>query len=101
MNSNTLMPQCVVEDMGNVFAIGALRYRLYKETRFVSGKMDVINTTISKNLMKFPKDADKYCVENPVKVLSSTMLINACVHRTKLATKLFQFDLTGNFTRFK
>ena len=66
--------------------------------------MDVIKTTISKNLMKLPKDAYRYFVENPVKVLSSAILIklkSACVNRTKPATKLFQFELTGNFTSFQ
>ena len=66
--------------------------------------MDIINTTILKNLLKLPKDADKYFEENPVKVLSSAMIIksrSAYVHRAELASKPFQFDFKGNFTRFQ
>ena len=58
INSDTVMPPCVVEDMGKVFPIGISQYNEYKITRFISGEKDVINTKITKNLLKLSKDAD-------------------------------------------
>ena len=63
------MLPCVVEDMAKVFTIGITQYNEYKTTRFITGEEDVINTKITKNLLKLPKDADKHIVVNPVKVL--------------------------------
>ena len=93
------MPPCVVEDMGKVFPIGISQYNEYKTTRFVSGEKDVINTKITKNLLKLPKDADKHMVVNPVTGLTSAALIkirSAANHRPELVSNLFQFDFTGN-----
>ena len=66
INSGTVMPPCVVEDMAKVFTIGITQYNEYKTTRFITGEEDVINTKITKNLLKLPKDADKHIVVNPV-----------------------------------
>ena len=79
------MPPCVVEDMGKVFPmIGISQYNEYKTTRFVSGEKDVINTKITKNLLKLPKDADKHMDVNPATGLTSAALIkirSAANHR--------------------
>ena len=87
INSDTVMPPCVVEDMATVFTIGITQYNEYKTTRFITGEEDVINTKITKNLLKLPKDADKHMVVNPVKVLPCATLIklrSAALHRPQL-----------------
>ena len=84
--------------MANVFTIGITQHNEYKTTRFITGEEDVINTKITKKLLKLPKDADKHMVVNPVKVLPCATLIklrSAAIHRPQLASKLFQFDFTG------
>ena len=37
INSGTVMPPCVVEDMAKVFTIGITQYNEYKTTRFITG----------------------------------------------------------------
>ena len=44
INSDTVMPPCVVEDMAKVFTIRITQYNEYKTTRFITGEEDVINT---------------------------------------------------------
>ena len=59
VNSTMSIPACVVEDMGKVFQIGKEQYKLYKETRFVIGVADVLNTTKQTNQLKLPKDSEQ------------------------------------------
>lgn len=104
INSDIVMPPCVVEDMAKVFTVGVVQYNEYKKTRFIFGDKDVINTKITKNMLKLPKDADKHMVVNPVKVLPCATLIklrSAAIHRPQLASKLLQFDFTGNLLVMK
>ena len=71
------------------------------KTRFIFGEKGVINTQITKNLLKLPKDADKHMVVNPVKVIHCAIVIklkSAAIHLPQLASKQFQFHFTGNFT---
>ena len=46
------MPPIVVKDMSRVFSSGVELYKKYKETRFVIGKEDFVNNTITKNIVK-------------------------------------------------
>ena len=48
------MPPIVVKDMSRVFSSGVELYKKYKEARFVIGKEDFVNNTITKNLLKLP-----------------------------------------------
>ena len=54
------------------FQIGQERYRLYKETRFVIGLADFLNTTIKINQLKLTKDTEKFLVVNRLTPLSSS-----------------------------
>ena len=60
------MPPIVVKDMGGVFSLGVELYKEYKEARFVIGKEDVVNSTITKNQLKLPRHALAHRMENPV-----------------------------------
>ena len=98
VNSTMSMPACVVEDMAKVFDIGQVQYDTYKETRFVKGTADVLNTSIKTNKLKLPKDAEEYLVVNPMTPLSSSDAIklrSSCSLRPELAGEIFLHDFTG------
>ena len=98
INTNLAMPPNVVKDMSRVFSLGVELYKEYKDTRFVFGTEDVVNSTIKKNQLKLPHHASALRVENPVTSISPATIIKlrgACSHRGTLATELFRTDFSG------
>ena len=91
MNSTMSMSACVVEDMGKLFQIGQEQYKLYKETRFVTGVADVLDTTIKTNQLKLPKDVQKL---TPLSSSDEIKLRNGCSFIPEVAGELLSFVFT-------
>ena len=104
INSDTVMPQLHVLwriwQKFSPYGLPNIMNTLYKTTRFITGEEDVINTKITKNLLKLPKDADKHMVVNPVKVLPCATLIklrSAAIHRPQLQSCFSSTSLVSGY----
>ena len=98
INTTLAMPQNVFNDMNRVFSLGVELYEKYKERRFVRGTEDVLNSPITKNLLKLPRHASGQKVENPLISINAATIIKlrgACSQRESLASELFQTDFSG------
>ena len=98
INTTVPMPAVVVADMRKVFRLGHDLYRVYVNTRFVTGKEDVINSKISKNFLKLPRHSAEHTIVNPVCELKPSTIVKlrgACTQRPDLAHQLFAAEFTG------
>ena len=94
------MPPIVVKDISRVFSSWVELYKKYKETRFVIGKEDFVNNTITKNQLKLPRRAPAHRLENPVISISLATIMKmgaARSHRKNLATENSLFRCTKIF----
>ena len=98
INSDVIFPACVLEGMEQVFTIGKPLVTQYVQNRIILGTESVINTKISVNSLKLPREAEKHIKDNPVMALKpeiETKLRDATTHRPHLAKKVFEREFTG------
>ena len=96
LNSTYIFPDAIVEDSKKVFSVGAQQYLNFCKSRFVYGK-DTLDTKISKNLLKLPKDSDTVQKEIPRITINESLLNklrDACKFRQKIAREVFKHEWT-------
>ena len=98
LNSSYIFPEVVVKDCAKVFTIGCEQYSEFCRTRFILATHHIIDSKISKNLLKLPKDTDEVQIENP-RITVNEKLLNklrdACETRSSLVKKVFQGEWTS------
>ena len=84
--------------MAKVFELGKKQFEDFKLTRFVLGSLDLINTKITRNALKLPKDVTQMLHENPLRILPQAIFLKiriAISFREDIALDLFCNDFTG------
>ena len=93
-----LYPEVIVDDATKLFTIGREQYNKFVDTRFIKGSADVVNTSISKNSLKLPRNNKVVSVVSPLIKLTGTVMAklrDACENRRELAKELFKYEFTG------
>ena len=98
LNSSYIYPEVIQNDSEKVFQLGMDQYKDFQKTRFIEGTLDVIESKISKNMLKLPKDSNVVQIQTPCLKITDSMFIklrDACIHRTNVARDLFVNEISG------
>ena len=98
LNSIYVFPDIIVRDLDKVFTLGEGQHQEFCKSRFVFGNYDLLDSKITKNMFKLPKDVNEVIIESPRIIITEQMynkIRDACKFRVSQAKSLFKGEISG------